>query len=154
MIVIVGHGPSVLSGLGSVIDSHTVVRLKNGLTKQQPKEHFGTRTDYLCARSLVFDLGEYPFWHLRDDSHWHTHFKRFAPKRKKPSTGLCAVFCAIDQLNPKEIGFIGCDSLLNPDITPTKWDSSGPWAHDMHAENACLHSLGIEVIDFGEVRRF
>lgn len=154
MIVIVGHGPSVLSGLGSVIDSHTVVRLKQGLTKQHPPQHFGTRTDFLCARSLVFDRGEFPFWHFADDKRWLAYFASFEPKRKKPSTGLCAVFCAIDKLDPKEIAFIGFDSLLNPDMTPTKWDCNGPWAHDMHAENACLNSLGIEVIDLGKVRGF
>ena len=142
MIVIVGHGPSVLSGLGAVIDSHTVVRLKKAPTK--PAEHYGKRTDYLCARSLIFDTGQVPFWLFPDDSRWIEYFARFHPRRRKPSTGLCAVFSAIDRLDAKEIALIGFDAILN------QLDLAG---HDTRAEHECLHSLGVKIIDLEKAHR-
>jgi hypothetical protein len=141
VIVVVGHGPSV-SNLGAVIDSHTVVRLKGGL-RGDPKD-WGTRTDYLCARSLVFDLGKFSFWHFSDESRWLDYFAKFRPRRRKPSTGLCAVFCAIDRLAPKEIGLIGFDAIFN------KLELAG---HDTRAEHECLHSLGINIIDLEKAHR-
>lgn len=148
MIVIVGHGPSVLCGLGDLIDTHTVIRLKSGLLTEHAREHWGTRTDYLCARSHSFDHGLFPFW-LFDSPKWREYFAHFS--QKKPTTGLCAVFCAIDQLAPKEIGLIGFDRVLNPEHgSLCKWNgSSSIHMHDARAEYACLHSLGLQIRNLG-----
>jgi hypothetical protein len=138
VIVIVGHGPSILSGLGDLIDSHTVIRLKRGLLETYDRRHWGSRTDYLCARSFRFDHGHHPFW-LFDSRKWCDYFAHFSGK--KPTTGLCAVFCAIDRLAPNGIGLIGFDRVLRPD------EISGRYLHDGRAEYACLHSLGVNIID-------
>lgn len=162
MLTIIGHGPSILCGLGPLIDTHTVVRLKDGKTQKQPAEHFGTRTDYLCGRSYIYRQDGVPFWHMADDSPWIDYFAQFKPKLWKPSHGLSAVFCAIDHLDPSEIGVIGFDRILYPnDDSSHKWDTPGkpphPWPHCQRAEYECLYSLGVDIIDlakvYGEVPR-
>ncbi len=156
MLLIVGHGPSVLSGLGALIDQQTVVRLKDGLTPilRKDSKNWGTRTDYLCARSLVCDKGEFPYWLFNDPPKWINYYKSFTPRHKKPSTGLCAVFCAIDRLQPEEIALIGFDRLLNPnDMTSRKATDEqkymySMYGHDQRAEHECLMSLPTRIIDF------
>jgi len=158
MLVIVGHGPSILSGRGSVIDSRMVVRLKAGLTKGQEPQHFGTRTDYICARSPMYRQEGIPFWHFQEDKpeepecRWLQYYRQFKPKYWKPSAGLCAVFMAKDLLDPKEIGVIGFDRVLYQDDNISyKWNHPKPqpfpWFHDQRAEYECIHSLGIQIID-------
>lgn len=155
MLVIVGHGPSVMCSLGHLLDRHEVVRVKHGLTRDMPREHFGTRTDYICGRSNLFrpEKGGPTFWHFKDDSPWVAYYAQFKPKMWKPSHGLCAVFCAIDALKPKEIALIGCDRMLYAeDDRSKKWNSPPtkphPWPHDQRAERECLFSLGITIVDF------
>ena len=153
MIVIVGHGPSVNACLGHLIDRHTVVRLKQGLTKHQPREHFGTRTDYTCGRSELYRPKHGAFWLYQDDCAFGRFFSTFKPRPWKPSHGLSAIFCAIELLKAREIALIGFDRVLYPhDGCSQKWsDAPGPprrWAHDQRAEHECLHSLGVTFIDF------
>lgn len=156
MLLIVGHGPSILSGLGPVIDQHTVVRLKSGKTGDA--KDWGTRTDYLCARSASFAQPGIPFWHFPEGEWarwWLDYFNSFEPRipfkprLPKPSTGLCAVFCAMEFMKPKEIALIGFDRMLNPDRETFKWNStqSTCWPHDSHAERKALLGLGIPIID-------
>lgn len=129
-VVVVGHGPSVLSGLGSVIDSMTVVRMKQGLTDPV---HRGTRTDYLCARSPRFDLGRHLFWLLKE------RYSEYQ-STSKPTTGLCAVLEVIERLKPDQIHVIGFDRLMHPD----RPDPPNTWlAHDKWAEHELLKSLGV-----------
>jgi hypothetical protein len=128
-VVIVGSGPSVLSGLGPVIDSMTVVRLKQGLTDPV---HRGVRTDYLCARSSRYDMGKHPFWLLKDAYPEYTG--------KKPTTGLCAVLEVIERLKPDRIYVSGFDRLMHPD----RPDPPNTWlAHDKWAEHKLLMTLGV-----------
>lgn len=171
MIVIVGHGPSVNSGKGAVIDSMTVVRLKDGTQQRRetPATDWGTRTDYLCARSLIYRLDRTPFWLYPDPvtpamqsstlsiasaERWQRYYATFAPRHQKPSTGLCAVFCAVEFLDAKEIALIGFDRMLNPaDKKSGKWHampSNHLWGHDQRAENAALHGLGIRIVDLSK----
>jgi hypothetical protein len=154
MLCIVGHGPSLLLRLGAVIDTCTVVRLKFGLPKDADPEVWGTRTDYLCARSHLHQSSG-PFWIFNDPPKWIAYYRKFS--RKKPSTGLCAVFCAIDHLNPPEIAVIGYDRLLNPaDQKSGKWNKPvipgafGTGSHDQRAEHACLMSLPVRIIDLAK----
>lgn len=150
-VVIVGHGPSVLSGLGSVIDSMPVIRLKRDLwPKQRKKEffHWGTRTDYICSRSPPVD-SKIPYWHFAGEMErrWIAHFESFRPEiqqkplRPKPSTGLCAVFCAMEFLQPTEIALIGFDAWFGG--TDRKWsEERAPMKpHDWHTELAVARSL-------------
>lgn len=169
MIVIVGHGPSILSGLGSVIDACTVVRLKHG--RAGDAKHWGTRTDYLCGRSPRHTEGRpgVPFWHFGDYGwveKWLGYFHSFSPRYPtdfgpivpKPSHGLCAAFAVMEHLKPKEIAFIGCDRLLRPADETWKWNT-GPtcFPHDWNAEHLALHGLGVRIIDLakehGQVHR-
>jgi hypothetical protein len=162
VIVIVGHGPSILSGLGAVIDSCTVVRLKKGLPKKADPTHWGTRTDYLCGTHPAYEQGGIPYWHFPPKGgwadHWHEYWKSlkpgvpFKPWQPKPSTGLAAVFCAMEFLKPKELAFIGCDRLMSPEKYSGKWNETGPQCqpHDWHTERRALHGLGIKIIDLRE----
>lgn len=144
-----------------MIDSCEVVRLKQGLTKQQDGKHFGTRTDYLCARSVVFRQEGIPFWHFQEDKplepqcRWLQYYGKFKPKYWKPSVGLCAVFMAKDLLDPKEIYVIGFDRVLYADDDISyKWNhvkgNPFPWFHDQRSERECIHSLGINIIDLAK----
>jgi len=144
LIVIVGHGPSILSGLGSVIDSMTVVRLKKGLVPKAAPSNWGTRTDYLCARSLIYDHGLFPFWHFNDDRKWLDYYAGFKPRNKKPSTGLCAVFCAVEH-GATELAVIGFDRLIKPEPEPV--ETHHKWSHDERAEHDAMYGLGIRIID-------
>jgi hypothetical protein len=158
VLLIVGHGPSVLSGLGAVIDQCTVVRLKNGLNVRPKPDplHWGTRTDYTCGRSLVFRDEKHPekFWHFDDPPEWIGYYESFRPRHKKPSTGLCAVFCAIDRLAPEEIALIGFDRLLDPNDMKSRKATDDQkymysmYGHDQRAEHECLMSLPVKIIDF------
>jgi hypothetical protein len=141
-----------------VIDTCEVIRLKAGLTKHHPPEHFGTRTDHLCARSGVYRQEGLDFWHFQEDKpedpqcRWLRYYARFKPKYWKPSIGLCAVFMAKDRLDPKEIAVIGFDRVLYPeDGISYKWNHTKnnpfPWFHDQRSERECIHSLGIRIID-------
>jgi hypothetical protein len=130
-----------------VIDTMTVVRLKDGLGPHHDPKHWGTRTDYLCARLPRFDKGKFPFW-LAD------RWDHVLPK--KPTTGLCAVLEAIERLAPAEISLIGFDRLLRPDepsATPIQLASQEWLAHDKYAEHAYLRTLKAKVFDLGEVHR-
>ena len=151
MIVIVGHGPSILSGLGSVIDTATVIRLKHG--RAGLPVHWGTRTDFICGRALWYAKPPVPFWHFgsQREERWMAFYRKFS--NQKPSHGLCATFCAIDELKPEEIHYIGCDSMLDPAITFRKWSSPHIWAnpHDWRAEREALNNLDIKVKDLRNV---
>lgn len=155
VIVLVGHGPSILSGRGAVIDRHTVVRLKAGTIPDS--KHWGTRTDYLCARSPALAKGKVPYWHFFGEwtQRWLDYFDSFGPRipfkpgKPKPSTGLCAVFCAMEFLKPSELAVIGFDRMLSPNRETFKWNSTQPtcWPHDPQAEHAALYGLGIPIVD-------
>ena len=185
MLVVVGHGPSILGRkLGSWIDTQTVVRLKHA--ERPTTEDWGTRTDYVCASSPSFwtdkrhpdfpdaecwvltdkrrpDFPECEKWVLSDkkipkgnwrqaDVEWLRYFKRFEPSFRKPSTGLKAVFCAMEFLWPDEIGLIGFDRLLRPDVATSKWfheQGKYLYGHDANAEHRCLMSLPVKVVDLG-----
>jgi hypothetical protein len=136
--VIVGHGPSIHSGLGFVIDTMTTVRLKDGRTGGD----WGSRTDYLCARSSRYDRGRQPFWLLRESYELYD-----APPQRKPTTGLCAVLEVLERLGPEEIFLIGFDRLLYPDAPDPAWGPHTWLAHDKHAEHACLMRLPVKITD-------
>lgn len=71
----------------------------------------------------------------------------------EPSTGLRAILCAVEFLNPPEIGLIGFDRLLHPDTPTHKWYlpvGQHYWPHDSHAEREAAHGLGVKLIDLAE----
>lgn len=160
MLVIIGHGPSIVGkALGGLIDASTVIRLK-GAPMPDP-EDWGARTDYLSttkphycsdtqAERWIFGPPTKGYRHA-DVDRWLAYFEPFrtSPKRRKPSNGLCAVFCAVEFLNPDKIGVIGFDSILRPEVNTGKWHDTKPgkWSHDSRAENAAIHGLGVEIID-------
>lgn len=162
MLVIVGHGPSIVGkGLGEWIDQQTVIRLKGA--PMPNAEDWGTRTDvisttkpcYLGPRILgaeywIFGPPE-PGFRRPDVERWQAWFQQFltTPKRRKPSNGLCAVMTAVEFLKPQKIGLIGFDSMLYPEKNTGKWFHVKPtkWGHDQNAEHNALFSLDTEVID-------
>jgi hypothetical protein len=95
-----------------VIDSHIVVRLKRGLLDSSDPQHWGRRTDYLCARSPRFDHGKHPFWLYEG---------------QKYSTGYCAVLETMRRLAPTEIYLIGFDRLLHPQRDEGDWLGHSKW---------------------------
>jgi hypothetical protein len=77
-----------------------------------------------------------------DWKRWDKYFQTFKPKKHPdPSSGTCAAFCAIERWNPKEIGIIGMDWVL---------DGNKEWFHDARAERECLESL-VKIIDLREM---
>ena len=158
MIVIVGHGPSVVGRkLGRFIDDSIVIRLK-GAPKPNA-EDWGTRTDYVSTTRAVFVTKRLPCEHWifgkeepkyrrGDVDRWLTWFHQFTGR--KPSNGLCAAMMAVQFLQPARLGVIGFDSIMHPNIRKTgKWNDEHPadWWHDQHAEHKALHSLGMEIVD-------
>jgi len=67
-----------------------------------------------------------------DSRRWDNYYKQFS--KKKPSTGLCAVFGVIERWEPKTIGLIGFDWIL---------DGNPGWTHDAEAEKQAILSLVI-----------
>jgi hypothetical protein len=65
-----------------------------------------------------------------DSRRWDTYYKQFS--KKKPSSGLCAVFGVIERWEPKTIGLIGFDWIL---------DGITGWQHDADAEKQAILSL-------------
>lgn len=169
MLVIVGHGPSIVGKrLGSWLDNQVVVRLKNA--PRPNAEDWGTRIDYRCAGADGWPE-ECPVWviparrkvqHLFQshgtvsvsDGRWHGYFEGFNPKYE-PSTGLRAIFCALEFLAPKEIGLIGFDNILRPHVKGlTKWfHEPGKFnqVHDYDTEHKAAFGLHVELIDLGEM---
>lgn len=141
-----------------MIDSYeTVVRLKRGLTQDQPPEHFGTRTDVICARSHLFDTS-LPFWHFSGDI--EERARRIYGKygQAKISTGLGAVFCALER-GFTEVALIGYDQLMYGKAGKYNDKArTGFTAHDGKAEMECLKALPVKVIDLvrehEQIRRF
>ena len=68
--------------------------------------------------------------YVMDSRRWDTYYKQFS--KKKPSSGLCAVFGVIERWEPKTIGLIGFDWIL---------DGITGWQHDADAEKQAILSL-------------
>lgn len=174
MIVVVGHGPSIVGKrLGPWLDEQTVVRLK--WAEIPNPEDWGTRTDYVCASSPEFRRKRVArhlaplaceLWFLSEHYHeappgtrkasndWFKYWERYkvpGSKLDKPSTGLRAVFCAVEFLKPDEIGLLGFDNVLHPERKPTtKWfhaPGKFMYAHEPTAEHRALMDLGIKVTE-------
>jgi len=134
-------------------EGHTVVSSK------RPSPN----TDYLCCRDINWRKPNYkhiPFMCYKwmrpnkgrvpsmenvwkaDHKRWDAYFKSFHPKKHPdPSSGTCAAFCAIERWNPKEIGLIGLDWVV---------DGNSTWFHDARVELECLKSL-VKIIDLREL---
>ena len=163
MIVIVGHGPSIVGKrLGSWLDNQTVVRLKDA--KKPDSLDWGSRTDVVCATSHIYRPDKGMFWwfpkrgdpkdendmRVADYRRWRKYFADFSIS-KGPSTGLSAIFCAVEFENPKQIGLAGFDNLLYPDEKGwSKWwlpRHKHNWDADSPAEHRAAMALGVELID-------
>lgn len=70
--------------------------------------------------------------YLINSRRWDNYYKSFS--KKKPSSGLCAVFGAVERWDPKTIGLIGFDGIL---------DGYSGWQHDANAEKQAILSLVI-----------
>lgn len=133
-------------------------------------EDWGSRTDYVCGSNPSFwkqrDRGWAPdtaeFWWLgplskypqnlvcgrRASEDWFGYWGSYRTEKSfpKPSTGLLAIFCAMEFLKPKNIGLLGFDMVLHPDAPTSKWfHERGKYlySHDAHAEHRCLQDLDV-----------
>lgn len=105
----------------------TVVRLKRGLLPPYDRAHWGSRTDFLCARSPRFDHGQFPFWLYEGP---------------KYSTGYCAVLETMRRLAPAQIYLIGFDRLLHPERDEGDWLGHSKWV-----EHELLKKLGVRELE-------
>lgn len=163
MLVIVGHGPSLLTKQrGPWLDEQTVVRLK-GCPKPDPL-YFGTRTDYQFVNKLgcppqgcpvwafVFMLGGIPQAQNADRERWMKYYASFGPSWTKPSSGLRAIFCAVEFTGAKQIGIVGFDKFMDASRNPNKWNQApfdappGSKEHDYEKERQCAESL-VELVE-------
>ena len=161
MIVIVGHGPSIVGkGLGPWLDEQFVVRLKRA--ERPSVKDWGTRTDVICATSHIYRQPGIPFWwvprrpergdalcRVWDAARWLAYFRGFSA-HKGPSTGLSAVLSAVEY-GHTEIGLAGFDNLLYPHEEGwAKWWQprySHNWDADSAAEHEAAKGLGVRITD-------
>lgn len=136
-----------------MIDSHTVVRLKRGLNNPFCKDashHWGTRTDYLCARSPIFVTQGVKTPYLIYDDEYMPEYLALRPAHPKVSTGVSAVLCVAKRLRPERIGLIGFDRVFDPQAKTCRFDRDEQhmtWPHDAVAESRLVFSLGIPIVD-------
>ena len=146
MIVIVGGGPSARNNdLGVLIDRQYVVRMKHAA---RDRVHRGMRMDAYFSRGYSAKKEGFDFWFFpkrpphpegADSAYWLDFYRQFS-KYGKPSSGLCALFCAAEFFPGSEVGLIGYDNVL--DNTPFR---SGP--HDSGGEWACVQALPLTLFD-------
>jgi hypothetical protein len=139
VIVIAGSGPSVEGYDGPV----TVCTKKRSL----PAEYLFCRFGFQAKGDLPLML----YYRRNSDGKdayycnalkWDKYYKQFIrskrpPQRVKPSLGTCAVMGVVERWNPKEIGVIGFDNIL---------DGNDKWEHDAIAERRCIESL-VKIVD-------
>ena len=177
MLVIVGHGPGLVGkGLGPWLDTQTVVRLK--WAERPNVEDWGTRTDHVCASHPSFFIERqargYPplqaeFWFLPEKfcppiagtrqgaASWLEYYQTCreqqpGPRKslRKASTGLKAIFCALEFLKPVEIGLLGFDMVLHPEVPTFKWNTEPgkySYAHDAQAEHRAIMGLPVKITE-------
>lgn len=146
--------------MGEVIDSaRVVVRLKSAPMFEP--EFWGVRTDVICARRThwlgatlrddveywLFDAPSIAGPRYADVQRWETWYREFSTR--KPSTGLCAVMCAVEFLAPARVAIIGFDAIVSgKQARGGKWTGGAPWtAHDAETEKRALHALGVEILN-------
>ena len=76
-----------------------------------------------------------------NSAYWDDYYSRFS--KKKPSSGLCAVFAAVERWEPSTIGLIGFDWVLG---------QYTDWQHDSVAELRCIRSL-VNVVDLRDGKK-
>lgn len=158
MLVIIGHGPGIVGKrLGSWLDTQTVVRLKDG--KKPDALDWGSRTDVICATSHLFRPEHGMFWwfpktegyrdetnmRVADVARWRSYYASFG--KRGPSTGLCAIFCAVEFEKPGEIGLAGFDNLLYPDEKGWGkwWQPRHKYRYDADSESDHRAMMGLDV---------
>lgn len=89
--------------------------------------YYGRDADFIKEKQVV------------DASYWDAYYRGFS--EAKPSSGLCAVFAAVELWAPDRIGLIGFEYVL---------DGYEEWQkHDSNAEKKAISSL-VEIIDLRE----
>lgn len=145
-VVVVGHGPSLKGArLGTKIDRHPVVRLKNCYMLLAEAQDFGRRTDYMCSSTEVItnlakikaqEYWGYPKkgsynaapveWLERQTKKpvivpldicnlWNAAFLELGGKHPNVSTGMAAIIIALDRLSPKTLYLAGFDKIWSPE---------------------------------------
>jgi hypothetical protein len=136
-VVVVGHGPSATTlFLAQAIDAFdVVVRMKRAETDPV---HRGLRTDYIVTSEYWARVTPHTApWLAYDEQRWGKYFSQYSSK--EPSTGLRAVFCAVERW--ADVSVVGFDDVFRP---PRKKRTS--WGHDSAGERAALESLGVKEI--------
>ena len=138
MITIAGSGPSaalvdhvdIATKRQSVNSDYVFLRFLHSLLLidcDKPLLLYYRRRDFECKNEK----------HYIDSDYWDKYYKRFTrskrpPQKQKPSSGLCAVFAAVERWKPQTIGLIGFDWVL---------DGNADWEHDAQAEKQAILSL-------------
>jgi hypothetical protein len=105
------------------------------------------RMDAYFSRGYAAKKEGFDFWYFPkrpphpegvDSAHWLKFYADFSPL--KPSTGLCALFCAAEYFPGAEVGLIGYDNVLdNTQFRTGPHDSGGEWA--------CVRALPLTLFD-------
>lgn len=152
IITIAGSGPSTAQ-----VDHVTVATKKQSVPSDYVfcRFHFNYRGGpklmvyyrrCKCGRCDACSEPEY----FCDFDRWNKYYSKFVrekrpPQRTKPSTGLCAVFGVVERWEPKTIGLIGFDWIL---------DGNPDWEHDAIAEkNAILSLVNVRDLRNGKLIR-
>ena len=142
VIYLAGSGPSCAdyTGFVDVATKKLTIPAKYQVARYIPWWHKKEKTyhpHFMAYKQM--DDSKYPVidharFYQADWKYWDEYFMQFRPSRvtKKPSTGLCAVFCIYQRWMPDTIGLIGFDWVM---------DGNKIWNHDPRAEKECILSL-------------
>ncbi len=134
MITIAGSGPStelvdhatVATKKLSVASDYIFCRFPFAYKGKSPMMVYYNRGGCSCKICYQCRVERYQV----DSGRWDKYYKQFS--KKKPSSGLCAVFGVVERWEPKTIGLIGFDWVL---------DGNPDWMHDADAEKQAILSL-------------
>lgn len=147
-VTIAGSGPSARTYNGRVDVATKKVTVPCDYAVARWSVWWSKRKDligdggFMCYKPVMDhkrDVLDKEKFYQADHKYWDAYFLSFKPTRvtKKPSTGLCAVFCAYERWMPERVGLIGFDWVL---------DGDSRWSHDPDCELRCIRSL-VDIVD-------
>lgn len=131
MIVIAGNGPSAKEWDGPITIGTKKTQKPCQFKFVPTNSHAQFVTDAKILTLLATPQG--PRYFNGNCKGWRAYYRQFNPYREKPSSGMAAIFCAIELWGVRKVGVIGFENILD--------GSSKRVSHDWKAEHDCIRSL-------------
>lgn len=172
-LCVIGHGPSPLKRRwGELIDKQSVVRLKDPGWQLDKQDHYGKRTDYICASAETIgvaassrvkgELWAFPKrlvaprmgrcdmklaekWILRFREMWDHGTPNFC-------IGVSAYLYACEWVKPDRVILVGFDNFFNPSLEYHKaqigkWRSGHNWRAERQIADWMAREYGIPYVN-------